>query len=445
LTCLSKMANILIVDDELNIRNSLKSALTRRGHTVELAKNYKEGDKYSKETYDVIFLDVLLPDGNGLDLLKAILTRNVRQLVVMISGHADVEMAVEAIRAGAYDFIEKPISLERVLVTLENATQKIKLVSEKERLDSIIYGDFIGQSEPVVELKNNITRSAPKANRFLIQGENGTGKEMIANMIHRRGRNSSGPFVAVNCAALPHDLIESELFGHVAGAFTGAAKNRRGRFLEADGGSIFLDEIGEMSAPAQAKILRVIENSEITPVGADKSMPINCIIIAASNKDLNGLAERGKFRQDLLFRLNVIQFNVPPLRERREDIPLLADYFLGRFADEIRSTPKKLSADARSFLRKYEFPGNVRELKNLMERINIYCEGTTVNSKDIKPLLPGVSPKSTIALKKAVDNFEKRHIESALAANNGNVAQTARQLGLERSHLYKKMKRLKIK
>jgi DNA-binding NtrC family response regulator len=439
------MANILIVDDELNIRNSLKSALARRGHTVELAKDYKEGDKYSQQTYDVIFLDVMLPDGNGLDLLKTILTRNNRQLVVMISGHADVEMAVEAIRTGAYDFIEKPISLDRVLVTLDNATQKIKLQSEKERLDSIIYGDFIGESEPIVELKNNITRSAPRANRFLIQGENGTGKEMIANMIHRCGRNSGGPFVAVNCAALPHDLIESELFGHVAGAFTGAAKNRRGRFLEADGGSIFLDEIGEMSAAAQAKILRVIENSEITPVGADKSIPVNCIIIAASNKDLNGLVEKDKFRQDLLFRLNVIQFNVTPLRERRDDIPLLADFFLERFAGEIGSTPKKLSSDAKSFLRKYDFPGNVRELKNLMERINIYCESTTVNSKDIKPLLPGAFQKSNIALKKAVDDFEKQHIEATLAANKGNVAQTARQLGLERSHLYKKMKRLKIK
>jgi len=439
------MADVLIVDDELNIRNSLKSALTRRGHTVQLAKDYKEGDKYSQASYDVIFLDILLPDGNGLDLLKTILTRNNKQVVVMISGHADIEMAVEAIRTGAYDFIEKPISLDRVLVTLENATQKMKLLSEKERLDSIIYGDFVGESEPINELKESIMRSAPKATRFLIQGENGTGKEMIANMIHRCGRNNNGPFVAVNCAALPHDLIESELFGHVAGAFTGAAKNRRGRFLEADGGSIFLDEIGEMSAAAQAKILRVIESNEITPVGSDSAIPINCIIIAASNKDLNSLVEKSKFRQDLLFRLNVIQFNVPPLRERRGDIPLLAGFFLNRFAVEIGGTPKKLSSDAKSFLKKYEFPGNVRELKNLMERINIYCESTTVHSKAIKPLLPGGSQQSTIALKKAVDDFEKQHIESALGANNGNVAQTARQLGLERSHLYKKMKRLKIK
>ncbi len=439
------MADVLIIDDELNIRNSLKSALAKRGHYVKLARDYKEGDNYSRAAYDVIFLDVLLPDGNGLDLLKTILTRDNKQVVVMISGHADVEMAVEAIRAGAYDFIEKPISLDRVLVTLENATQKKKLLSEKERLDSIIYGEFIGESKPISELKSSIARSAPRANRFLIQGENGTGKEMIANMIHRYGRNSGGPFVAVNCAALPHELIESELFGHVAGAFTGAAKNRRGRFLEADGGSIFLDEIGEMSAAAQAKILRVIESNEITPVGADTGVPIDCVVIAASNKDLNEMVEKGRFRQDILFRLNVIQFDVPPLRERREDIPLLANFFLSRFAKEIGSERKKLSTDARSFLQKYDFPGNVRELKNLMERINIYCEGTTVNRKDIRPLLPGVTKESTAGLKRALDEFEKQHIEAALAANKGNVAQTARQLGLERSHLYKKMRRLKIK
>jgi DNA-binding NtrC family response regulator len=439
------MADILIIDDELNIRNSLKSALSKRGHNVKLAKDYKEGDKYSRTALDIIFLDVLLPDGNGLDLLKTILTRDNKQVVVMISGHADVEMAVEAIRAGAYDFIEKPISLDRVLVTLDNATQKTKLVSEKERLDSIIYGEFVGESGPISELKNSIARSAPRANRFLIQGENGTGKEMIAHMIHHFGRNNGGPFVAVNCSALPHDLIESELFGHIAGAFTGAAGNRRGRFLEADGGSIFLDEIGEMSAGAQAKILRVIENNEITPVGADTSIAVSCVIIAASNKDLAGMVEEGKFRQDLLFRLNVIQFNVPPLRERREDIPLLSDHFLSRFATESNGDSKKLSSDARLFLQKYNFPGNVRELKNLMERINIYCESAIVNRKDIGPLLPTLKKETAIGLKKALDSFEKQHIKSALATNGGNVAQTARQLGLERSHLYKKMRRLKIK
>jgi two-component system nitrogen regulation response regulator NtrX len=384
------MADILVIDDEQNIRSSLKSALNRRGHNVTLAKDYKEGDKKSQVAFDVIFLDVMLPDGNGLDLLKTILTRNIKQVVVMISGHADIEMAVTAIRSGAYDFIEKPISLDRVLITVDNAAQKTKLLSEKERLSSIIYGEFIGESAAIVELKKNIAQSAPRAARFLIEGENGTGKEMVAHMIHRYSRKAGGAFITVNCAALPQELIESELFGHTAGAFTGASKNRRGRFLEADGGSIFLDEIGEMSPKAQAKILRVIENNEITPVGSDSSIPVNCIIIAASNKDLAAMTEKGKFRQDLLFRLNVIQFNVPPLRDRRDDIALLSEYFLARFAGEIGGKTKKLTADALSFLREYDFPGNTRELKNLMERVKIYCEGSLVHRKQLKPMLPSI-------------------------------------------------------
>jgi two-component system nitrogen regulation response regulator NtrX len=438
------MAKILIIDDDENIRNSLKSALERRGHSVTTAENYKKGGELSSAGFDVIFLDVILPDGNGIDLLREILNNDGNQTVVMISGHADIDMAVKAIQTGAYDFIEKPISLDRVLITLENATRKNRLAFEKERMSMLLYGDLIGKSEKMKSLKNDIARSAPKASRFLILGENGTGKELVAHMIHRHSQRSDGPFITVNCAALPADLVESELFGHTAGAFTGATKGRKGRFLEADGGSIFLDEISEMSSAVQAKVLRVIESNEITPVGADKALAVKCNIIAASNKDLNGMIREGHFREDLFFRLNVVQFDIPLLRDRKDDIPLLADYFLRRFADETGGETKELTAEALKHLSNYSFPGNVRELKNIMERVNIYCEKSQVGIKDIMPLIPQGQERLTDNLKTASENFEKQYIELALSLADGNVAAAARRLGIERSHLYKKLKKYNI-
>ncbi len=435
------MAKILIVDDEENIRSSLKSALDRRGHETVTAASYAEGNKYTTASFDVIFLDVMLEDGNGLELLEEILKRNRQQIVVMISGHADVDMAVRAIQAGAYDFIEKPLSLDRILVTIDNAVKTNILRAEAGRLASLAYGDFIGESPAIRSLQSDIARSAPKAKRFLILGENGTGKELVANMIHRLGRYSDGPFVAVNCAALPAELVESELFGHTKGAFTGAGKSRRGRFLEAHSGTIFLDEISEMPLDAQAKILRAIETSQITPVGADTPIAVDCNIIAASNRNLEQMAKEGTFRQDLYYRLNVVQFQLPPLRERKEDIPLLADYFLQRFARESGTTAKVLADDALKLIASYDFPGNIRELKNLMERIHIYSEHHTVTAVDIKPFLPQLQGKEIKTLKEAVLEFEREYIEQALSRNHGNMTETARQLGLERSHLYKKVKR----
>ncbi|UCD16770.1 MAG: sigma-54-dependent Fis family transcriptional regulator [Candidatus Zixiibacteriota bacterium] len=435
------MARILIIDDEVNIRSSLKSALDRRGHETVTAENSQQGRDFFKAGFDIVFLDVMLPDGNGLDLLRAFIKKNRKQTIVMISGHADVDMAVEAIRDGAYDFIEKPLALDRVLVTIDNAIKKDRLVTEKDRLAALLYGAFVGESPLIVGLKADIEKSATKASRFLILGENGTGKELIARMIHGRGRYSNGPFVAVNCAALPSELVESELFGHVPGAFTGAAASRKGYFLEADGGTIFLDEISEMSPAAQAKILRVIETREISPVGSDKSITVDGIIIAASNRDLEQMVDEGKFREDLLYRLNVVQFKIPSLRERIDDVALLADHFLGRFADESGSLKKRLSKEALAFLKKYRFPGNVRELKNLMERVNIYCEGETVAAADITPLLPRFNREEIVTLKEATDNFEREYIEAAISRNSGNMTETARQLGLERSHLYKKLKK----
>jgi two-component system nitrogen regulation response regulator NtrX len=436
------MARVLIIDDEDNIRVALKSALEKRGHEIVTAATRREGAEFSRAAFDVIFLDVLLPDGNGIDLLQDILLRNPKQLVVMISGHADIETAVKATRLGAYDFLEKPLSLDRILVTVENATKAGRLLSERDRLARRVYGEFIGESSAVRQIKQEIQRSAPKAGRFLILGENGTGKELVAHLIHQQGKHAAGPFVAVNCAALPKELVESELFGHTQGAFTGATHARKGRFLEAHGGTIFLDEIGDMPLEAQAKILRVIENAELSSVGSDKTVPVDCVIIAASNRNLEQLVNEQRFRQDLYYRLNVITIHLPPLRERRDDIVLLADYFLARFATESASEKKTLSADAVAYLQQLALPGNVRELKNLMERANIYCDTSLVTAKELRALAPSHATSSfNTTLKEAVDRFEEEFIRGALARNDGNMAETARQLGVERSHLYKKLKK----
>lgn len=435
------MAKILIIDDEENIRNSLRSALERRGHHIVTACNFAEGKNFYKADFDLIFLDVMLPDGNGIDLLKDIRSQKKHQGVVMISGHADIEMAVDAIKAGAYDFIEKPLSLDRVLITIDNVIKANSLLSEKTRLEALVYGEFIGESSEIKDLKEAIRISAPKTSRFLILGENGTGKELAAHMIHNLSRNADGPFVAVNCAALPSELVESELFGHVKGAFTGANRDRKGRFIDAAGGSIFLDEISEMPLEAQAKILRAIETREITPVGSDKPSAINCNIIAASNKDLNRLVQDLKFREDLFYRLNVVQFKIPTLRDRKSDIPVLADYFLARFAGESGTVKKQLSDDALSWLMSYHFPGNVRELKNLIERVSIYCDSHIVKNEQLKPLMPFSPGKKPLALKEAVNQFELDYINAAITENKGNISKAARQLGIERSHLYKKLKK----
>jgi len=435
------MARVLIVDDEENIRLSLKSALEKRGHEIVTAATWREGAEFSRASFDVVFLDVLLPDGNGVDLLQDILLRNPKQLVVMISGHADIETAVRSTRAGAYDFVEKPLSLDRVLVTVDNASRTGRLLSERDRLAKRVYGEFIGESAGIRQIKQEILRSAPKASRFLILGENGTGKELVAHLIHRQGKHASGPFVAVNCAALPRELVESELFGHTQGAFTGATHARKGRFLEAHGGTIFLDEIGDMPLEAQAKILRVIETGEFSPVGSDKTGPVDCVIIAASNRDLEQQVREQRFRQDLFYRLNVITIHLPALRERREDIGRLADYFLSRLALESGSEPKTLSHEALLYLQELKLPGNIRELKNLMERVNIYCDNVRVSANDLRALAPSLQERALTTLKEAVDGFEEEYIRTALARNDGNMAETARQLGVERSHLYKKLRK----
>ena len=436
------MARILIIDDEENIRSSLRSALDRRGHECVTADSFAQGQQFASAEFDLVLLDVILGDGSGIDLLEEIVTRRPGSCVVMISGHADIDTAVQAIQHGAYDFIEKPLSLDRILITIDNATRTSRLRSEKDRLAGIVYGELVGESDAIKQVRADIVRSAPRAGRFLILGENGTGKELAAHLIHRHSRNSEGPFVAVNCAALPSELVESELFGHTKGSFTGATRDRIGRFAEADGGTIFLDEISEMPPEAQAKILRVIETREITPVGSDKTVSVDCVIIAASNRDLEKRMAESKFREDLYYRLNVVTFLLPPLRARTSDIPLLAEHFLGKFAAQSGSEAKELTEDARALLREHDYRGNVRELKNLIERVNIYCDGTTISAEDLGPFLPQSPAGGTATLKDAVEAFERDYIRTAVERHNGNVADAARQLGLERSHLYKKIKKL---
>ncbi|MBD3402862.1 response regulator [candidate division GN15 bacterium] len=442
LNCRGDMASILVIDDEENIRQSLKSALERRDHRVVTAADCAEGRRFGTAEFDLVLLDVMLPDGNGVDLLEELLRMDPRRAVVMISGHADVDIAVSAIRKGAHDFLEKPLSLDKVLVVLDNVTRSGRLRSEKERLSSRVYGEMVGESPAIERLRSDAVKAAARTSRFLITGENGTGKELVANLIHRSSRYADGPFVAVNCAALPSELVESELFGHLAGAFTGASKRRKGRFAEAVGGSIFLDEISEMPLEAQAKILRVIETNEFTPVGADRAERFDGNIIAASNRDLDKQVESGDFRQDLLYRLNVVDLKVPALRDRPKDIGSLARHFLSRFAEETGTGQRRLTEEAIDHLQRYPFPGNVRELKNLMERVNIYCDTGTVGVEDIRPLMPYQPQGERPSLREATRQFELDYIKSTIARCDGNMQQAARQLGLERSHLYKKLKQL---
>ncbi len=436
------MARILIVDDEENIRGSLKGALDKRGHECVTAESFAQGQQFARAEFDLILLDVMLGDGSGLDLLGEIMTRRPDSCVVMISGHADIDTAVQAIQRGAYDFIEKPLALDSILITIDNATRTSRLVSEKNRLAGMVYGELIGESDGIKKVRDDIARSAPRTDRFLVLGENGTGKELAAHMIHRHSRNHDGSFVAVNCAALPSELVESELFGHVKGAFTGATRDRTGKFAEANSGTIFLDEISEMPPEAQAKILRVIETREITPVGSDNTTAIDCVIVAASNRDLESEIAASRFRQDLFYRLNVVTFSLPPLRERAGDVDILASHFLDKFAVESGGKPQKLAKKAVSLLKQQPFRGNVRELKNLMERVSIYCDKAKISAADLQPFLPTAEPASSLTLKEAVEEFERAHIKAVLDRYDANVTDAAKQLGLERSHLYKKMKKL---
>lgn len=444
------MKKVLVVDDEKNIRDSLAGVLSDEGFTVVCARSAEEAMEKIKESRpDVALLDIWLPGMDGVEALKEIKKDNPDLPVVMISGHGTVETAVRATKLGAYDFLEKPLTLEKVVLTVEHALEQKKLAQtnmefvegERKRYE------MIGRSGIMEELKRGIRRVAPTNSWILITGENGTGKELVARNIHLYSNRSSKPFIAVNCAAIPEELIESELFGHEKGAFTSAVSSKKGKFDMADGGTIFLDEIGDMSLKTQAKILRILEEESFERVGGTKKITVDVRVVAATNKNLGEEIAKGNFREDLYYRLNVIPFHVPPLRERVEDIPLFAEYFLREFSREAAKDLLAMTDEARGLLLNYDWPGNVRELRNLMERLVIMTSSGVITPDDVPAYIKGEgharAKKSVFereTLREARSDFEREFILKKLAEFNGNIAKTAEAIGIERSHLYRKIK-----
>ena len=441
-------ARLLVVDDEAGIRQTLRGILEDEGHSVTTAADAVSGRALmSSDEFDLVLLDVWLPDRDGLELLEELRGGGFRTPVIVISGHGNIDTAVKAMRIGAHDFLEKPLALNRVVVSVENALEHNRLEREVQELSSRLDPGrhLIGDSPPMRQLKNELELAARAESRILITGENGTGKELVARRVHNLSRRSRGAFVEVNCAAIPEELIESELFGHMKGAFTGASGNRRGRFEQADGGTLFLDEIADMSLNTQAKVLRVLEEQRFERVGGSEPIDVDVRVLAATNKKLEAdELPAGRFREDLYFRLAVIPLHVPALRDRREDIPVLIDHFLRRFAADAGRRPKSLDPAALERLVAYSWPGNVRELRNLSERLMIMAPGGVVALEDLPPRVRGADAIAQVdrdyaSLKEARETFERLYIERRLVAAGGNVSQTARDLGIDRRHLYRKL------
>lgn len=380
------MSSILIVDDERSIRNTLKEILEHEGYSVETAENGIIALAELKKTnYNLILLDIKMPQLDGIDVLKKIREEYPDTSVVMITGHGDIETAVECIKLGAFDFLQKPLDLNRILVTVRNALDKNTLIKETKNLRKKIYSKYemIGHSSGIQKVRELIDKIAPTEARILITGENGTGKELVAHLIHEKSPRANGPFVEVNCAAIPSELIESELFGHEKGAFTSAIKQRIGKFEQAHGGTLFLDEIGDMSLSAQAKVLRALQENKITRVGGEKDINVNVRVIAATNKNLRQEIEKGNFREDLYHRLSVIVLHLPSLNERKEDIPELVNYFIQKICNEYGIPPKNIEDEAIRELQNYHYKGNIRELHNIVERL-IILSGNTITLNDVK-------------------------------------------------------------
>lgn len=376
---------ILIIDDERSIRNSLKEILADEGYEVDVAENGVQGcAMVDKEKYSVIFCDIKMPEMDGMEVLDRLATMGVDSAVIMISGHGDIDTAVECIKKGAFDFIQKPLDLNRILITIKNATEKVSLVKETKILKKKVYGqEMVGESPALIHVKDMIEKVAPTDARVLIVGSNGTGKELVARNLHQKSPRSSAPYIEVNCAAIPSELIESELFGHEKGAFTSAIKQHKGKFEQADGGTLFLDEIGDMSLAAQAKVLRVLQEKKLSRVGSDKDIIVDVRVLAATNKNLKEEIAKGHFREDLYHRLSVIVINMPTLDERKSDIPLLVDYFIGQICSETGMQPREVDKDAIDLLVEKTWTGNIRELRNVVERLLI-LSGSRITASDVK-------------------------------------------------------------
>jgi two-component system, NtrC family, nitrogen regulation response regulator NtrX len=438
---------VLVVDDEDGVRNSLRNILKDEGYSVDLAETGERClEMIRRKPYHAVLLDVWLTGRDGLSTLEEILAGPSPPRVIMISGHADIPLAHRAGRLGAFDFIEKPLSLEKVALTLRNAVADKKKDERIHQLREQLHEKvaLIGESRPIRELRRQIEGVAPTNGRVLIFGENGTGKELVARTIHALSLRREEPFVEMNCAAIPEELIESELFGHVKGAFTGATETKPGRFVLADGGTLLLDEIGDMSLRTQAKVLRVLQEQAFEPVGGS-TIRVDVRVIAATNKDLAREIASGRFREDLYFRLNVIPLRVPPLRERPEDVSPLARHFVEQFSREYGRV-KRLSPETLPHLQEYRWPGNVRELKNLMERMVILAPGDEIGVSDLLRVLQGdgerpKSPRHDFAsLREGREHFERQFILTKLQEAGGNVVRAAELLGLERSNLYRKLR-----
>jgi two-component system nitrogen regulation response regulator NtrX len=444
-------AKILIVDDESGIRESLGALLRDEGYEIETLPSAEEClARLKRDEFDLVLLDVWLPKMDGIETLERLQAQDDPPIVVMISGHGNVEAAVRATKLGAFEFIEKPLSLEKVVLVVRNALDYVRLEDENRRLRAELEErhQILGGSVPMKALRQQIALTAPTTGRVLIYGESGTGKELVARALHEHSTRSSMPFVEVNCAAIPEELIESEMFGHRKGSFTGASEDKVGKFQKADGGTLFLDEIGDMSLKTQSKVLRVLEEQRVEPLGSNQPVTVDVRVLAATNKKLEEEIGRNAFREDLFYRLNVIPFYVPALRERTEDIPVLAAHFLKEFCEAYGKKPKEFTPTASEVLLAYPWPGNVRELRNLVERLVIMCPSPRIEPHHLPPeLFRGASKspqKPYESLQEARSAYEREFVLRKLEENRWNMTRAAAALGLERSHLYRKMRSLGI-
>lgn len=453
----SAKANILVTDDEKSIRNSLKEILEFEGYEVHEAENGSEAiSKFQEHKIDLMLLDIKMKGMDGMEVLKKLRDMQQDFPVIMISGHGNIELAVEATKLGAFDFIEKPPDLNRLLVSVRNALDRRELAQENKNMRSKLpdVPELIGESDAMQEIKQTIEKVAPTNSRVLITGENGTGKELVARWIHEKSNRSSGRMVDVNCAAIPSELLESELFGHEKGAFTGATGQRIGKFEQAEGGTLFLDEIGDMSPDAQAKVLRALQENAIVRVGGAKKINVDVRVLAATNKDLNDEIEEGNFREDLYHRINVIPIHIPPLRKRKSDIPALAKNCLNRLAEkDIVFSGVEFTEGALEALKEHKWSGNVRELQNAIERMGLLASDSSIKREDVENLSLSRS-KSTGKLENMIEEIshfqdfkesaEREFLKRKLEENNWNISQTAEAIDIQRSHMYNKMKKYDI-
>ncbi len=443
---------VLIIDDEMNICLTLKNILEDEGYECDFALDSKKGmEKFESMRPDIVLLDVRLDGANGIDLLKDMKKLKDDIIVIMISGHSGIKEAVQSMKYGAYDFLEKPLSLTKVKIILKKAFDFQNMSKDYSRLktNEIEKYKIIGNSKPIKELMSLIDRIAASDSKVLVRGESGTGKELVAYAIHHRSKRNDKPFIKFNSAAIPTELVESELFGYEKGAFTGAVGNKSGKIEQAHGGTLFLDEIGDMSLKAQSKILRVIQEGEFERVGSNKTQKIDIRLIAATHKNLEDLVQKGEFREDLYYRLNVIPVTTPPLRQHPEDIPLLVEYFSNQFSNELKLPQKEFLPETISELRSWEFKGNVRELRNFIERLYILVPKIIIEPEDIKNLGIAKQPDSnfwneTLSLKEKRKEFETKYLSIQLKMNDGNISRTANALDLQVSNLSRKLKELNI-